>query len=203
LALAGDEKNWLIWWMAKAEKEPNAERGLEQLERLARLIRSAGHAEGLVPAQWEALRYLSRANRFSNAPIVVAQYLGATKGTISQTIRALVKHGLVASGARSGDARSVSLLLTEQGRALLAKDPLRQLEADMENLGDKTKRRLGKALDVLVTAEAGRQEQPRFGTCPGCRFFMPGEQSACASFGARLDQKDIETLCYRYKPVKD
>jgi DNA-binding MarR family transcriptional regulator len=189
--------------MAKSEKQQAAARGLEQLERLARLIRSAGHAEGLVPAQWEALRYLSRANRFSNAPIIVAQYLGATKGTISQTIRALVKHGLVASAARSGDARSVSLLLTEQGAALLSKDPLRQLEADMEALGDKTKRRLGKALNILMAEEAGRQEQPRFGTCPSCRFFMPGdEQAACASFGARLDQRDIESLCYRYKAVK-
>lgn len=188
--------------MAKSGKEQAAERGIEQLERLARLIRSASHAEGLVPAQWEALRYLARANRFSNAPIVVAQYLGATKGTTSQTIRALVKHGLVSSSTRSGDGRSVSLLLTEQGSSLLAKDPLRKLAADIEDLGDKTKRRLGKALDILMTAEASRQEQPRFGTCASCRFFLPGEQSACASFGTRLDRKDIEGLCYRYKAVK-
>lgn len=188
--------------MAKSEKQGGGAGDLESLERLARLIRSAGHAEGLVPAQWEALRYLARANRFSNAPIVVAQYLGATKGTISQTIRGLVKRGLITSDARSGDARSVALLLTAQGSDLLAKDPLRALEGDIEELGDKTKRRLGKALDALLASEAKRQEQPRFGTCPSCRFYMAGEQSVCTSFGARLDEKDVTGLCYRYRPVR-
>ena len=33
-----------------------------RLERLARLMRQTGHAAGLNPVQWEALRYLARAN---------------------------------------------------------------------------------------------------------------------------------------------
>ena len=188
--------------MAKSEKEQPAGDDLERLERLARLTRSAGHAEGLVPAQWEVLRYLGRANRFSNAPIIVAQYLGATKGTISQTIRGLVKKGLVTSAERSGDARSVSLLLTETGAALLGKDPLHKLEANIEALSDKTRRRFGKALETLLVEEVGRQGEPRFGSCPSCRFLMKGEQSACASFGAKLEERDLGRLCYRYKAVK-
>ena len=63
----------------------------EQLERLSRLIRQQGFHEGLNPAQWEALRYVSRANRFSNSPGALAQYLGSTKGTVSQTILSLEK----------------------------------------------------------------------------------------------------------------
>ena len=59
------------------------------LERLARLMRAREHEDGLNPAQWEALRFLSRANRFSNAPGALTRYLGATKGTVSQTLMAL------------------------------------------------------------------------------------------------------------------
>ena len=56
---------------------------LARLERLARLMRSASQTQGLNAAQWEALRYLSRANSFSNSPGALTRYLGATKGTIS------------------------------------------------------------------------------------------------------------------------
>ena len=64
-------------------------------ERLARLMRAAEHDAGLNPAQWEALRYLSRAIRFSNSPGALTRYLGATKGTISQTVIALERKGFI------------------------------------------------------------------------------------------------------------
>ena len=38
------------------------------LERLARVMRAREHEDGLNPAQREALRYVARANRFSNTP---------------------------------------------------------------------------------------------------------------------------------------
>ena len=68
------------------------------LERLTRLMRAGEHEGGLNPAQWEALRYLSRANRFSNSPIALTRFLGSTKGTISQTIKALERKGYIAKG---------------------------------------------------------------------------------------------------------
>ena len=70
------------------------------LERLTRLMRAGEHEGGLNPAQWEALRYLSRANRFSNSPIALTRFLGSTKGTISQTIKALERKGFIAIPAR-------------------------------------------------------------------------------------------------------
>ena len=38
------------------------------LERLARVLQNEAHTGGLKPTQWEALRYLARANRFSRTP---------------------------------------------------------------------------------------------------------------------------------------
>ena len=79
------------------------------LERLARVMRAREHEGGLNPAQWEALRYLNRANRFSNSPGALTRYLGATKGTISQTLMALERKGFIAKAERPGEKRSVSL----------------------------------------------------------------------------------------------
>ena len=86
------------------------------LERLARLMRASEHDGDLNPAQWEALRYLARANRFSNSPAALTRYLGATKGTISQTLMALDRKGYIAKAERPGEKRSITLTLTVTGR---------------------------------------------------------------------------------------
>ena len=78
------------------------------LERLARVMRAREHEDGLNPAQWEALRFLTRANRFSNSPGALTRYLGATKGTISQTVMALERKGFISQGARVRAAASRS-----------------------------------------------------------------------------------------------
>jgi DNA-binding MarR family transcriptional regulator len=99
------------------------------LERLARLMRSEEHAEGLNPAQWEGLRYLGRANRFSNSPGALTRYLGATKGTVSQTLMALERKGFIAKSSRPGEKRSITLRLTTRGESALARDPWNRLAA--------------------------------------------------------------------------
>jgi predicted transcriptional regulator len=67
---------------------PRAIEAAHLIDRLERLTR-AGEGLGLNPAQWEALRFLARANRFSRSPAAVADYLASTRGTVSQTLIAL------------------------------------------------------------------------------------------------------------------
>src|SRR4029453_4211140 len=63
---------------------------LELVERLGNLMRTelrkAGSDEALQPVHLQALVYLSKANRYSNTPQALADYLGLTKGTVSQTL---------------------------------------------------------------------------------------------------------------------
>ncbi len=174
----------------------------ERLERLARLLRTVSHAEGLNPAQWEVLRYLARANRFSNSPIAAAHYLGATKGTTSQTILALNRKGLVHSESRTGDSRSVALHLTVLGREFLARDPMAALTADLDRLKPKTGKPFAKALKQLLHHQISRQHQPEFGACAKCRYFLAGELPACASFGQRLESNDLKGLCHKFRSSK-
>jgi DNA-binding MarR family transcriptional regulator len=85
---------------------PNSSASLEsEATPFTRLMRAGEHEGGLNPAQWEALRYLSRANRFSNSPIALTRFLGSTKGTISQTIEALERKGFITKGPRENEGR--------------------------------------------------------------------------------------------------
>src|SRR5271154_6260407 len=101
-----------------------AQRVAELIDRLARLTRELQFVHGLNPAQWEALRFLGRANRYSRSPSTLAEYLGTTKGTASQTLRSLESKGYLERCKDCNDRRGVSLELTAEGRALLLLDPM-------------------------------------------------------------------------------
>ncbi len=170
------------------------------LERLARLMRSAAHAEGLIPAQWEALRFLSKANAFSNSPGVLARYLDATKGTVSQTVAALAAKGLISKKLRDGDERSVVLAVTAAGEALLSRDPLLHIAKSIENLGGKTQRRLARGLEEVLAGEIKRLSAQAFGTCKTCKHFTrEGEaQARCNSLEVPLSDAMFDQLCVHF-----
>ena len=177
------------------------------LERLARVMRAREHEDGLNPAQREALRYLARANRFSNTPGALTRYLGATKGTISQTVMALERKGLIAKAAR--DARkSVRLTLTDKGRETLASDPWIELEAAVEELGGKTRRRMQRGLEQLLAREVARGGLEGFGICSSCRFFREKGRDGdargphlCMLFEDALTSEDSGRICIEHAAV--
>jgi DNA-binding MarR family transcriptional regulator len=176
------------------------------LERLARVMRAREHEDGLNPAQWEALRYLSRANRYSNSPGALTHYLGATKGTVSQTVMALARKGLIAKALRDGGRKSLSLTLTEKGRAALTRDPWGDLAQSAEELGGKTRRRLQRGLSELLHRELARAGLRSFGACSTCRFFRergrsddPRGPHLCMLFEDALSEDDAQRICREHQ----
>ena len=141
------------------------------LARLARLMRSAEHEIGLNPAQWEALRYLSRCNSSSNSPIALTRYLGATKGTISQTVIALVNKGLVTKTNRQGERRSVALLLTDEGREFLKEDPWKRVEKAFKKKGPKKQAATAATLSKLLEEELEARRAQGQSAWPSADFF--------------------------------
>ena len=144
---------------------------VSDLARLARLMRSAEHEIGLNPAQWEALRFLDRCNENSNSPIALTRYLGATKGTISQTVIALVKKGLVEKTSRAGERRSVALSLTDAGREMLQEDPWNRVEKAFKNMGTKKQTRTAAAMSELLEEELAVRESQGMSAWPSSEFF--------------------------------
>jgi DNA-binding MarR family transcriptional regulator len=173
---------------------------LLKLERMARLLRAAGHAGGLNPVQWEALRYLARANRYSNSPIALAKYLDSTKGTVSQTIKSLERKGLIGKGPRAGEKRSISLTLTENGESALAGDPLTAFSKSLDDLGGKTRRRLAKGIGDVLDSETRRRKLQDFGTCASCRYFREkgGDPHACMLYEEPLTEREASLICVEY-----
>lgn len=177
------------------------------IERLARLMRAREHGQDLNPAQREALRFLARANRFSNSPGALTRYLGATKGTVSQTLMALQRKGYVSKAARAGSSRSVSLALTEKGHEALSHDPWASLAQAAEDLGGKTRRRMRRGLEDLLEQELIRAGLASFGVCSSCRFFRErgrdGEAEGphlCMAFEEALTEEDRILICAAHTP---
>ena len=160
---------------AKAKKpKPKKVKSAEfvsEFARLARLMRAAEHEIGLNPAQWEALRFLARCNSVSNSPIALTRYLGATKGTISQTVIALVNKGLVEKTARAGARRSVVLTVTERGKEFLNLDPWNRVEKVFAGFGPGKKSRLMKGVADLLSAELEERSKAGMSAWDSAEFF--------------------------------
>lgn len=178
-----------------------------RLERLARVMRAREHEDGLTPAQREALRYLARANRFSNTPGALTRYLGATKGTISQTVMALERKGLISKAARNAK-KSVHLSLTEQGLAVLDQDPWVELAAAVESLGGKTRRRMQRGLGELLDHALQQAGLASYGVCASCRFFREKGRDGdakgphlCMLFEDALTDDDAGRICVEHQPA--
>lgn len=87
------------------------------LDRVLRTSAAEDWTEDISPSQRAVLSYLSRANRYSRAPSQVADYLSATRGTVSQTLKTLARKGLVSEQRSEKDKRSISYKISEIGRA--------------------------------------------------------------------------------------
>ena len=172
------------------------------LERLSRLIQNEAHANGLKPVQWEILRFLRLANRFSRTPSAVTAYLNLTKGTVSQSLNALETKQLVTKEPVAGDRRRLSLALTAAGREMLAGDPMDALDTAVRNVeaarGEDMSGGLRAVLSDLLRRRGGRA----FGVCRTCRHYRPepgaASQARCALLNEALTPADSEAICVEH-----
>ncbi len=174
---------------------------LVKLERLARLLRQSGHSKGMNPVQWEALRYLARCNALSHSPGAMARYLGSTKGTVSQTVKALAAKGLVIKQVDDTDLRGVALHLSSTGKALLAEDDLLVMQADIAELSDKTRKRFDRALSSLLEQQRLRHGEPSFGTCDRCKYYREaasGLAAHCMKVNAAVTPEETTLICIEH-----
>ncbi|MBY6068596.1 MarR family winged helix-turn-helix transcriptional regulator [Leisingera aquaemixtae] len=167
------------------------------LDRLSRLHGTGRRAAGLNPAQASALDYLARANRFSRTPSAVADYLSATRGTISQTLKSLAAKGLAEEGPGGSDRRSRRYDLTPQGRAVAdaldAKPPVDLPDRKMEDVRDA----LRQLVRGMIKARGGRS----FGLCRSCRHHRTSAQGAhCALLDVPLQDEETTQICQEHEP---
>lgn len=178
---------------------PEASHLADVLDRVARLAINEGHSHGLKPAQWEALRYLAAANRFSRTPRALTHYLGLTKGTVSQTLMALERKGLIEKSTDQVDHRLVRVELTKGGRTLLEAHDARPFDLVLAEMPEAARTTLKTSLVKLVKRQLDLSGRRPFGLCRNCRHFRPdhpdGAPHRCALLGVTLGKFDSTNIC--------
>ena len=170
------------------------------IERIGRLAR-AREAATLAPAQWEALRFLARANSFSRQPGAVAAWLATTKGTASQTLMALERKGLIRKARDLSDGRVIRIEATVAGLALLEDDPLHGLVEAIARLPPLHAAALSQSLAHIAGELAPEGSKPVFAGCAGCRHLeAKGAASRCRNFGADLSGEETLLACVAHSP---
>lgn len=174
----------------------------EYLERIANLLRTdvrrTGIGNGLQPVQLEALHYLSRCNRYSNTPVAVAEFLGLTKGTVSQTLGVLEANRLIEKQADAKDRRVVHLRLTEAGAHVVAESvPPQVLKSAFDGLSATEAGEVLGVLDWVLRRLQQANGLKTFGACKTCRHHLveAGGGRRCGLTTEALSEVDAEQLC--------
>lgn len=175
------------------------------LERISNLLRAeqrlVGNEFGLQEVHLQVLLYLSQCNRYSNTPLGVAEYLNATKGTISQSLKVLEKKGYIVKEADANDRRVVHLILTTQGQKLLKQVvPPPLFTNAVKELSDEQVKSLETQLSLLLSKLQKTNQSRSFGVCHTCRFFLREEDGfRCGLTQESLSHDDSFRICREHE----
>ena len=186
--------------MIEPPPRPDRARLRELIDRLSRVVASEGWGADLNPVQRAALAYLARANRFSRAPSNVADYLLATRGTVSQTLRALARKGLVVERRSETDRRSIAYALTEEGERLA--DSADALDHAIDALDGEAVERMGDDVAGLLRGVLCARGGRSFGVCRTCRHHReagaPAGSAWCALLDVALTPDEAQRICHEH-----
>ena len=166
----------------------------ELIIRLARLAAAAGWEVDLNPAQRAALSYMSRANRFSRSPSHVADYLGTTRGTTSQSLKSLQQKGYIQEKRSEQDKRVISYDLTQRGQQTVAlSSPIEEAlaELDVEEI-EVFQHSLTRVAQIAVRKNASHE----FGVCRSCIHHTQNKNGAfCKLLATELSTEETTQIC--------
>jgi DNA-binding MarR family transcriptional regulator len=169
--------------------------------QLGRLAQGDSAARGLTPAQWGALRYFARANRFSRTVSALAAFQATTRGTVSQTVKGLVTRGYLRRTPSDRDGRSVRFDLTSAARQILARDPFQDVVRAAVALPAGQRNRLLSGLQALLQG-AARVPTPQVpGRCGLCGHLGKGEGGRsfeCGLLKEPLAAAELGEHCVRF-----
>jgi len=177
----------------------------ELLERLGNLMRSEARQvnthRGLQPVQLEALHYLSICNRYSDTLLAVAEYLGLTKGTTSQTLKVLEKNDYLEREKDRNDHRVYHLKVTPKGKTLIeGAVPAPTLRKAARLLSGKEQEETIQNLRKLLFTCQEANGMKSFGACRTCRHNQKlAEGHFCKLTQEPLSHEDIQKICREHQ----
>lgn len=170
------------------------------INRLARLDASESWIGNLNPAQRSAMEYLARANRFSRSPSHAAAFLGTTRGTTTQTFKALARKGYISEERSRTDKRSISYTLTKLG--LQAISALSILTESLDAIAPLELDQIESSLRAILGTAISSNGQKAFGVCRTCRYFEGRKDAGyCDLLNAALEPVEIAQICHEQIPT--
>ncbi len=179
------------------------------IERMSALIRSEERKKctllGLQIVHLQALNYLSRCNKYSDTPAALTNYLGMTRGTVSQTLSLLEKKGYIKKTADTNDRRVVHLELLPEGLAILEQAKPAELFIKAAAMMETKEEDILDYETVFANTLTALQKANRtqsFGMCKTCHYFTATDNDfLCGLTKQALSQNESEKICQEHTVV--
>lgn len=177
------------------------------IERIGNLLRSEervlGAESGLQTVHVQILGYLSQCNRYSNTPAGVTDFIGSTKGTISQSINILGNKGFINKVPDEEDRRVVHLELTKKGTSV-AKEifPPSDFSNTLDIFSQEESEKLSELLTRLLVQLQRNNNSKAFGVCRTCRHFRKNGLAKTHQCGLTLEplsEKESTLICREHE----
>lgn len=167
---------------------------LERLIALNRnLLRRFAAEEGLQLVHVEILQYLSICNRYSDSAQAVSEYLGQTKGSISQSLGHLENNGFIEKTQDKTDKRIFHISISTKGNAVTNR-LFKRIDLD-----DSSK--VEPALKAMLTSIQRKNGLRGFNTCLSCKFNQNPKKNTfvCGLTNERLSKNDVKKICREHR----
>jgi DNA-binding MarR family transcriptional regulator len=190
-----------------------AAKAVELLLQAARVAQAEDSTSELRSAEWMALRFIARANRFSRTPSALAYFQATTRATASHAVKQLEAGGFIVKEPSKNDGRSFNLVLTGKGREALARDPVEALVGAIRSLPEENRDAIHEALRLTLVKLSESGEHRHFDICRDCMFLSgkpngggngksPGASAPdykCRMFRTEIDAGDVNLLCSNFQ----
>ncbi len=168
------------------------------IERIARINAADEWTDNLNPTQLTALSYLVRANRFSRSPSQVAEYMSATRGTVSQTLKVLARKELIEEKRSEADHRRISYDVSLKGRQVFIRSTV--IDEAIETLEFSKIQPLTEGLELLVRGVLKARDKRPFGRCKTCPQHKSRRGGGyCMLLNEELTLKEANQICYEHQ----
>ncbi|KAB2833805.1 MAG: winged helix-turn-helix transcriptional regulator, partial [Candidatus Dadabacteria bacterium] len=175
------------------------------IERLGNLLRAGERSsgQGLLPVHVQMLSYLSVGNRYSDTPAAVTEFVGATKGTTSQSIGVLERKGYLRKRPDDEDGRVTHLSLTAKGKRFVENNfPPPEFGESIDGMKPAERESLARLLTGLLVSLQRRNGGRMFGVCRTCRYFrkdaLPGSHQ-CGLTLEPLSEDESMKICREHE----
>ncbi len=178
------------------------------IEYMAALIRSEERRRctelKLQLVHFQVLEYLSLCNKYSDTPAAITNYLGMTRGTVSQSLILLEKKQLIGKIQDQSDKRVFHVQLQEKGFNTLYKAKPTKLftKAAIILKNNSTYKGEEEIFIKALTALQKANNSHSFGICNTCKNFTKKSSSFfCELTQETLSKNDSEKICQEHIPV--